>query len=91
MEAPLRSVLTHADKTKKFIYTTATETAYLGMQAAIRKCVKLFFLIDAERAVIILRTDASDYGYGAYLCQLIGDREYPVLFLSRSFYKHELK
>ena len=91
MEAPLRSVLTHADKTKKFIWTTAAETAFLDMQTAIRKCAKLYFLIDAEGAVIILRTDASDYGYGAYLCQLIGDREYPVLFLSRSFHKHELK
>ena len=91
MEAPLRAVLTHADKTKKFIWTNAAETAFLDMQDAIRKCAKLYFLLDDEHALIVLRTDASDYGYGAYLCQIIDKREYPILFLSRSFHKSELK
>eukprot|EP01034_Spumella_vulgaris_P034740 gene34740-42849_t len=91
MEAPLRAVLTHADRTKKFIWTTAAETAFLDMQDAIRKCAKLYFLVDDDdSSVIVLRTDASDYGYGAYLCQIIDKREYPVLFLSRSFKKSEL-
>ena len=62
------------------------------MQDAIRKCAKLYFLLDDEHALIVLRTtDASDYGYGAYLCQIINKREYPILFLSRSFHKAELK
>ena len=91
MEAPLRAVLTHADKTEKFIWTNAAETAFLDMQDAIRKCAKLYFLLDDEHALIVLRTDASDYGYGAYLCQIINKREYPILFLSRSFHKAELK
>ena len=40
---------------------------------------------------VILRTDASDYGYGAYLCQIVGERgEYPVLFMSKSFHCAEL-
>ena len=91
MEAPLRAVLTHADRTKKFIWTTAAETAFLDMQDAIRKCAKLYFLVDDDdSSLIVLRTDASDYGYGAYLCQIIDKREYPVLFLSRSFKKSEL-
>ncbi len=38
-----------------------------------------------------LWTDASDYGYGVYLCQIIDKCGYPaVLFLSRSFQKSEL-
>jgi hypothetical protein len=41
-------------------------------------------------AQIILRTDASDNGYGAHLCQIVGDREYPVLFMSKSFHGAEL-
>jgi hypothetical protein len=91
MEAPLRAVLTHADRTKKFIWTTAAETAFLDMQDAIRKCAKLYFLADDDdTSLIVLRTDASDYGYGAYLCQIIDKREYPVLFLSKSFKKSEL-
>ena len=39
---------------------------------------------------IILRTDAYDYGYGAYLCQVVGEREYHVLFMNKSFHGAEL-
>ena len=61
------------------------------MQVAIRDCAKLYFLKDETDAQIILRTDASDYGYGAYLCQIVvGQREYPVLFMSKSFHGAEL-
>ena len=91
MERPLRSVLTHADKSKKFVWTTAAETAFLDMQKAIRGCAKLYFLKDDVLALIVLRTDASDYGYGAYLCQIVDGREYPILFLSKSFHKAELR
>ena len=42
-------------------------------------------------AQIILRTDASDYGYGAYLCQVVvGERKYPVFLMSKSFNGAEL-
>ena len=59
-------------------------------KAAIRSCAKLYFLKDDADAQIILRTDASDYGYGAYLCQVEGEHEYPVLFMSKSFHGAEL-
>ena len=92
MEAPLRAVLTHADRTKKFIWTTAAESGFLDLQEAIRKCAKLYFLVDDEDAPIVLRTDASDYGYGAYLCQILkSGTEHPILFLSKSFHKAELR
>ena len=57
---------------------------------AIRDCAKLYFLKDEPEAQIILRTDASDYGYGTYLCQVVGEREYPILFMSKSFHGAEL-
>ena len=63
------------------------------MQAAIKSHAKLYFLLDdGELLRIILRTDASDYGYGAYLLQILTDGpEYPVLFLSRSFHNAKLR
>eukprot|EP01036_Dinobryon_divergens_P061923 gene61923-biopygen33279 len=67
-----KPVLTHADRTKKFIWTAAAESGFLDLQDAIRKCAKLYFLVDDEDAPIVLRADASNYGYGAYLCQLLG-------------------
>jgi hypothetical protein len=60
------------------------------MQVATCDCAKLYFLKDDPDAQIILRTYASDYGYGAYLCQVVGERECPVLFMSKSFYGAEL-
>ena len=93
MERPLRSVLTQADKTKKFVWTSEAEANFVAMQVAIKACAKLYFLLDGTDLLrIILRTDASDYGYGAILLQILSDgREYPVLFLSRSFHKAELR
>ena len=91
MERPMRAVITHYDKSKKFVWTPDAEKGFIAMQGAVRDSAKLYFLKDELDAQIVLRTDASDYGYGAYLCQILhGDREYPVLFMSRSFHNAEL-
>ena len=82
----MRDVLTKHDKSKKFQWSELAERGFREMQVAIRDCTKLYFLKDEPDAQNILRTDASDYGYGAYLCQIIGEREYPVLFMSKSFH-----
>ncbi len=90
MERPMRDVLTKHDKSKKFQWSELAERGFWEMQVAIRDFAKLYFLRDDPDAQIILRTDASDYGYGAYLCQVIGERECPVLFMSKSFHGAEL-
>ena len=90
MERPMRDVLTKHDKSKKFQWSELAERGFQEMQVAICDCAKLYFLKDDPDAQIILRTDASDYGYGAYLCQVVGEREYPVLFMSKSFKGAEL-
>jgi len=51
------------------------------MQAAIKSHAKLYFLLDdGELLRIILRMDASDYGYGAYLLQILADGRECYLF-----------
>ena len=84
MERPMRDVLTKHDKSKKFQWSKLAERGFHEMQVAIRNCAKLYFLKDDPDAQIILRTDASDYGYGAYLCQIVGEWEHPVLFMSKN-------
>ena len=65
------------------------ERGFREMQVATCDCAKLYFLKDDPDTQIILRTYASDYGYGAYLCQVVGERECPVLFMSKSLHGAE--
>ena len=89
MMRPMRDVLTKHTRSSSGPSELA-ERRFREMQVALRDCAKLYFLKDIPDAQIILRTDASDYGYGAYLCQVVGEREYPVLFMSKSFHGAEL-
>ena len=86
----LQAVLIMHDKSRKWVWSQAAEAGFLGMQDAIRLCPKLYFVSDDPAHRIYLRTDASQYGYGAYLFQEKDGEEWPILFLSRSFHKAEL-
>ncbi len=68
---------------KKIVWTEETTAAFRHIQECIGSCPKLFFV--DETLPIILETDASDYGIGAFLFQQRenGDRE-PIAFMSRS-------
>jgi hypothetical protein len=59
----MRDVLTKHYKSKKFQWSELAEHGFREMQVAIRDCAKLYFLKDEPEAQIILRIDASDYGY----------------------------
>ena len=50
---------------------------------------KLFFY--DETAPIFLLTDASDYGIGGYLYQLVNGKEQPVAFVSKSLSGPQLR
>ena len=49
----------------------------------------MHFLSDTDP--IYLHTDASDYGVGAYLFQLVDDQETPIAFVSKSLSKAQLR
>ncbi len=72
-------------KHRVIVWSKEAMEAFEGLQKAIQACPLLFFLED--KGEIILETDASDYGIGAYLYQIVpgGDPETrPVAFMSRS-------
>ena len=73
---PMRAVLN--DKSRKWLWSQAAEVGFLGVQDAIRLCPKLYFVSDEPAHKIYLRTDASQYGYGAYLFQEKDGEEWPI-------------
>jgi transposase InsO family protein len=61
--------------------------SFAELKAAINACPVLFFLDEgAEDSTVHLYTDASDIGFGAYVCQRFNDgREVPIIFFSKCF------
>ena len=72
---PMLAVLTIHDKSRKWVWSQAAEAEFLGMQDAIRLCPNLCFVSDDPAHKIYLRTDANQYGYGAYLFQEMNGEE----------------
>jgi hypothetical protein len=71
------------DKVPEAIDAFEKTKELIGMRA------KLFFY--DETAPIFLLTDASDYGIGAYLYQIIDGKERPVAFVSKSLSGPQLR
>lgn len=89
MAKPLQDMLIGYEKKKKLLWTKESEQAFLNIKQAIRRCPKLFFINDD--GLIFLHTDASDYGIGAYVFQIIDGVEYPIAFMSKTLSAEEMK
>ena len=71
-------------------WTDEEKLIYEECQQAVKDCRKLFYVVD--NAPIRIYTDASEYGIGAYLCQVMEDgSEIPIDFISRTLTKAERK
>ena len=83
MVSPLNGLLKDYKRTKnkKIPWNDALLDQYQELQQALNDCQQLYFVDDFSP--IYLMTDASDYGYGAYLCQIVDGVERPVAFNSR--------
>jgi transposase InsO family protein len=79
---PLFELLKSYERNKRIVWTEASEAAFDDIRRAIHECPRLFFMDDVSP--IILYTDASDYGIGAYLCQVANGVEVPIAFISCS-------
>ena len=86
--APLNAMLKDYSKRKGLQWTTEADAAFHKLKADLAFCPKLFF--DDWESPVVLETDASDKGVGAYLYQRREGEDgqvtqYPVAILSQAF------
>ena len=62
---PLHAMLHDYSKTKKLTWTPSASEAFEQIKTAIHECQALTFLQQGSK--VHFKTDASDYGIGAYL------------------------
>ena len=85
---PLRKLIEPYNKTKALHWDQDSLAAFQLMKDKINECPKLYF-VDTN-ANIYLHTDASKYGIGAYLYQVIDGKEQPISYMSRALSKTEI-
>ena len=71
------------------IWTPEADRAFLNIREAISKCPLLHFLDDVSP--IELFTDASDYGVGGVLFQIVDNEKKPISFDSKSLSATQIK
>ena len=89
---PLHTLLegyTKSTRNRKLVWNDEAMAAFKTIEDAIAECATLHFV--DEKAAIYLQTDASQYGIGAYLFQMLDGIEKPVAFLSKTLDKTQLK
>ena len=86
---PLHALLTNYQKSKKICWTEEAKPAFESIKTEIAKCTTMHFLNDTDP--IFLQTDASEYGIGGYLFQLIDGKEVPIAFVSKSLSVPQLR
>jgi transposase InsO family protein len=89
LASPLQEMLSEYDKKRKLVWTPEGERAFSEVKESVRRCPKLFFMDD--NAPVYLHTDASDYGIGGYVFQIIDGKEYPIAFMSKTLSVDEIK
>ena len=88
--------LTHGyNKRKRIKWTVDLDESFVNLQVAVAACAKLYLVQDNSKDEILLETNASDYGIGAYLFQVRWKKgvrhEYPIAFISNSLNETERK
>jgi len=85
---PLQRMTDSYNKRQKLVWDPKAEAAFVEIQRLINECPKLFFM-DPHKPVH-LYTDASDIGWGSYLCQMGEDGvQTPIGFCSKTFSSRE--
>ena len=86
---PLHGLIADYHKAQKIKWSTEATLAFALVKTEISKCTNMRFLNDYDP--IFLHTDASDYGVGGYLFQVVDEIDHPVAFVSKSLSKTQLR
>jgi transposase InsO family protein len=84
----IRTLVDNKSKSKKLAWTPELEAQYYQLQEEVATCPALFFI--HEHAMIVVMTDASDYGIGAYIYQVVDGKELPIVFMSKTLHGAQL-
>ena len=85
---PLRALIDNKKKNQSLLLTEEEKQIFFQVRDTVANCPALFFV--SEHAPIVVMTDASDYGIGAYIYQLVDNKEQPIVFMSKSLHGAEL-
>ena len=86
---PLQKMLDNYDRRSKLQWTPETDAAWENIKHAVHSCPKLFFI--DEFSNIHVYTDASDYGIGGYVMQIVDGKEVPIAFISKTLTESQRK
>jgi len=87
-EKPLRALIDTSKKNTTLTWHPLAVEKFHTARDIVARCPALFF-VDAN-ATIVVMTDASDYGVGAYIFQIIDGKEKPIIFFSKALHGAEL-
>ena len=86
---PLHGLIADYHKAQKIRWSSEAVTAFNTVKSEISKCTTMHFLNDFDP--IYLHTDASDYGIGGYLFQIVDGKQHPIAFVSKSLSATQLR
>ena len=81
---PMQDMMDHsAPRRSAVVWTQKSTNAFVDTKIAISRCPLMYF-IDDNKLDIRLYTDASDFGIGGVLFQVVGAIWQPIAFISKS-------
>ena len=67
---------------QRITWSPELEKEFVEVRDLVAHCPTLYFPV--EDGEVVVMTDASDYGIGAYIFQIVDNKELPILFVSKS-------
>ena len=86
---PLHGLLANYNRGTVLKWTDVTKQAFKTLSGLVEDCPTMYF-VDPDLP-LYLHTDASDYGIGGYLFQIVDGVERPNAFISQSLHDNQLK